>query len=73
MLRQIETIQASTALRSGACKELSVVGRKISLGMNGLDQSRLRFDAANIRAELWQASCRHATVMREHADCAGRV
>jgi hypothetical protein len=41
--------------------------------MNGLGQSRLRFDAANVRAELWQASCRHATVMREHADCAGRV
>jgi hypothetical protein len=41
--------------------------------MNGLDQSRLRFDAANIRAVLWQASFRRATVMRERADCAGRV
>jgi hypothetical protein len=41
--------------------------------MNGRGQSRLRFDAANVRAVLWQASFRRATVMRKHADGAGRV
>jgi hypothetical protein len=41
--------------------------------MNGRGQSRLRVDAANVRVELWQANCGHATVMRERADCAGRV
>jgi hypothetical protein len=41
--------------------------------VNGRGQSRLRFDTADVRAELWQANCRRATVMREHADCAGRV
>jgi hypothetical protein len=54
-------------------QELSVVGPKISLGTDGRGQSRPRFDAANVRVELWQGNCRHATVMREHADYAGRV